>query len=84
MSMRLQVIFDEDELSQIREIAARRGMTVSEWTRQALRAAREKESSKSKEFKLRALDRALAHEFPTGDIDQMLDEIARGYGPLPK
>lgn len=40
------------------------------------------EKSKSKrpvDTKLRALARACRHQFPTADIEVMLDEIERGY-----
>jgi hypothetical protein len=34
---------------------------------------------RSAEEKLRAVRAAARHEFPTGDIDQMLSEIEQGY-----
>ncbi|MBK9375022.1 MAG: ribbon-helix-helix protein, CopG family [Holophagales bacterium] len=40
MSTRLQVLLDESELKEIRRAARRRGMTVSEWVRGALRDGR--------------------------------------------
>lgn len=78
MSKRLQVVLDEDELEEIRLAAERRRMTVSEWVRQCLREARADEPTRSVAAKLDAVRRATANSFPTGDIDQLLDEIARG------
>ena len=54
-------------------------MTVSEWVRRALRSARRESSSKEPGRKLAALRAAARHSFPTADIDQMLEEIERGY-----
>jgi hypothetical protein len=40
MSIRLQVVMDEEELREIQDIARRQRMTVSEWVRTVLRGAR--------------------------------------------
>ena len=40
MSERLQVLLDASELEEIRSVARRHRMTVAEWVRQALRAAK--------------------------------------------
>ncbi len=80
MSKRLQVLLEEDELREIRETADRERMTVAEWVRQALRAARRLRSSGGAETKLAAVRAAAALDFPTADIDVMLREIESGYG----
>ena len=79
MSKRLQVLLDEREWRDIRKTARARRMTVAEWVRQALRRARRGESVRSVESKLAAIRRAAKYRFPTGDIDQMNEEIERGY-----
>jgi hypothetical protein len=79
MSKRLQVLLDEDELREIQRIARTRRMTVAEWVRQALRQAGESEPLREADRKLEAIRAAARHSFPTGDIDQMLAEIERGY-----
>lgn len=79
MSKRLQVVMDEKELREVRQAARRQRMTVSEWVRRALRAARLQEPVRDREAKLAALRAAVRHEFPTADIDQMLAEIEEGY-----
>jgi hypothetical protein len=81
MSKRLQVLFEESELDEVRRVAERHHMTVAEWVRQALRAARRQEPEREAQEKLDAIRRAAEHDFPTGDIDQMLAEIERGYVP---
>lgn len=80
MSMRLQVVVDEAELAEIRRAAALQGMTVSEWVRQAVRAARRTDSAITPARKYEMIRRAAGHAFPTGDVDQMLQEIEQGYG----
>jgi len=82
MSKRLQVLFQEEELAQIRAAAEREGVTVAEWVRQKLRKAQESRSPGSLDLKLKVLRAATRHEFPTADIDQMLAEIESGYQPV--
>lgn len=77
MSKRLQVLMDEEEYREIQGVARRQRVTVAEWVRQALRKAREDDSG-TVEAKLRAVAEASRHQFPTADIDVMLDEIERG------
>jgi predicted ATPase len=79
MSKRLQVLFEESELDEVRRAAERHHMTVAEWVRQALRAARRQEPEREAQEKLDAIRRAAEHDFPTGDIDQLLAEIERGF-----
>lgn len=79
MSIRLQVLLDEAEMRDIRQAARRSRMTVAEWVRQALRAARRREPTIDAAKKLEVIRAAARHTFPTADIDQMLAEIERGY-----
>ena len=79
MSKRLQVLFDEDELAQLQRTAKRNRMTASEWVRQIVRQAQRNEPRGDPKKKLAAISRAAEFTFPTGDIDQMLAEIERGY-----
>ena len=84
MTKRLQVLLDDDELAAIQQAARTRRTTTAEWVRHALRAAMEVETRPSSPLKLAALRRATTYEFPTGDIEQLLDETERGYlEPLP-
>jgi hypothetical protein len=79
MSKRLQVLLDEAEFEAIQRVAAREGVTVSEWVRQKLRAAQRAHSGGDQARKLAAVHAATRHSFPTGDIDTMLEQIERGY-----
>jgi len=78
MSKRLQLVLPGDELEEIRQIARRHGLTVGQWVRRALRAARAQEPILEASRKLEAVQEASRHSFPTADIDQMLAEIERG------
>ena len=85
MSKRLQVVLDDQELAEIQQSARRNRMTTAEWVRQALRAARRREPQGNTKKKLDVVREAARHGFPTADIDEMLDEIERGYlGPPPR
>ena len=83
MSKRLQVVLDDKEMREIERAARRRDMTVSEWVRQCLRAGRLAEPSADSAKKLQVVRAAVVHSFPTSDVEQMLGEIASGYGALP-
>ena len=82
MSIRLQVVMNQDELEAIRAAAEAKGVTVSEFVRETLREARRKVASGDSERKLAAIRAADRHAYPTSDIDQMLGEIERGYGEI--
>ena len=81
MSKRLQVLLDEEELAALQEIARRNHMSLAEWVRQTLREARSQQPVRGAALKHQALRRAMEHEFPTADIDEMLAQIERGYEP---
>lgn len=82
MSARLQVLMAEDELAALRALARQRGMTVSDVVRQALRDVSAAEPDGNRVRKLAAIQAASRHEFPTGDISELLEEIDRGRGSL--
>lgn len=58
-------------------------MTVAEWVRRALRAAKSEEPGTDPDRKLQVLRAATAHSFPTADIDEMLEQIEQGYSGGP-
>ena len=79
MSKRLQVLLRDSEYEEFEMISKRKGMTLSEWARQALRVARLRETLGDAEQKLMVVREAARHSYPSGDIDAMLGEIERGY-----
>lgn len=54
-------------------------MSVEEWVRQVLRLARRREPVGDVGEKLAVIRAAAQHDYPTGDIDNMLAEIEKGY-----
>jgi hypothetical protein len=79
MSKRLQVLLEEPELREIQRAARAQRVTVAEWVRQALRAARRREPRTDARNKMESIRAAARHSVPTADIDQMLAEIEHGY-----
>jgi hypothetical protein len=77
--MRLQVLLSESEMDDIRRVARRERLSVGEWVRRTLREARAQRPVHEPQWKLKAVRKAAEYSFPTADIDQMLDEIERGY-----
>lgn len=80
MAKRLQVIVQDPEYRDIQRAARLRRMSIAEWVRQALVQARRREPSREVATKLEVIRAAARMEFPTADIDRMLEEIERGYG----
>ena len=79
MSKRLQVVMDEEEFAEIEAVARRSAMSISEWVRQGLRTVRDTNPSVDVGKKLERVRISARHEFPSGEIDDMLKEIERGY-----
>lgn len=79
MSARLQLLMSDQEMKEIHRLAEQEHVTVEEWVRRTLKDARAHKPVTSAEAKLKAVRRAVEHDFPTGDIDQMLAEVERGY-----
>ena len=77
MARRLQILLDEAEHLEIRKAAERQGLSIAEWVRQTLRTARRAETEKVS-AKLRAVADAAAHDFPTGEIEEMLGDVEAG------
>ena len=81
MTKRLQVLMDDDELKSIQHLARKDRVTTAEWVRQRLREARDVHARPDIAAKLAAVQTAYRHQppAPAPDIDQMLEEIERGY-----
>jgi hypothetical protein len=79
MSKRLQVVIPDAEFARLHQAARAQGLTTSEWVRQVLRQAERDLPTEDPDRKLAAIRAAVRHEFPTGDIDEMLGDIERGY-----
>jgi predicted ATPase len=80
MAKRLQVILPDPDYKEIQRVARSRHMSLAEWVRQALESARRQEPLSSAGKKLDSVRIAAQHEFPSGDVEDMLAEIEAGYG----
>ncbi len=80
MSKRLQVVVKDEELERYARTAEAAGLSMSEWARQALRAAQRERSSGDVEAKLAAIRKAVSLETDGRevDIDTMLAETEAG------
>jgi len=80
MTKRLQVLLDDAELKTIQRIARREHLTTAEWVRRRLREGA-RSTGPDTASKLGAIHRAYRHpdRAPAPPIDEMLDEIERGY-----
>jgi hypothetical protein len=81
VTKRLQVLLDDTELRTIQRIARREKLTTAEWVRRRLREGAAAGTRPDTASRLAAIHAAYRNEFdaPEPDIDQMLDEIERGY-----
>lgn len=82
MAKRLQVILKDPEYREIQRAARARRMSIAEWVRQALDLARRREPVGGAGKKLEVIRAAARHDYPAGDIGDMLAEIERGYGTM--
>lgn len=80
MAKRLQVILRDPEYREIQRMARSRHMSIAEWVRQALDLARRREPITDVGKKLEIIRAAVRHDYPSGDIEDMLAEIESGYG----
>lgn len=79
MSKRLQVVIDDAELRRFQRAARKAKMTLSEWVRQSLRRAEIEADVGHAERKRELVRWASKLDHPTGDIDQINEEIEKGY-----
>jgi hypothetical protein len=74
------VILKDPEYREIQRMARARRLSIAEWVRQALELARRREPAGGVGKKLDVIRAAARHDYPSGDIDLMLQEIESGYG----
>jgi len=79
MTKRLQVLMGDDEIKAIQRLARKDRVTTAEWVRQRLREAQEQRARPDIAAKLAAIQAGYRYDGPTGDINQMLEEIEQGY-----
>ena len=75
----MQVLVDDVELREMQRLAKSKGLTLAEWVRQTLRAEYSRAPAGDTKRKLACVRSAARHQFPAPDIEQMIEEIGRGY-----
>ncbi len=75
----MQILIEESEYERFKAHARRQGKTLAEWVRQALRDNAQRLPASPAQDKLGILHLAAQQGFPAPDIDQMNDEVVRGY-----
>jgi len=79
VSKRLQVVMPDDEYRAVASVARRRGTPLARLVRESLKRT-VAEEAEDPARRIAAVLRFARFTAPTGDIDQMLDEIDRGRG----
>jgi hypothetical protein len=79
MPKRLQVILQDSEYRELRRMARSRHLSIAQWVRQALALARRHEPLGDASKKLDVIRAAARHDYPTADIECILQEIEGGY-----
>lgn len=80
VSKRLQILLPEDEYRALADAAQRQGKPVARVVRESLRRALAEDTEFEPEERIAAVLRFARFAGPTGDIDQLLNEIERGRG----
>jgi hypothetical protein len=70
---------DEEEIAELKALAAQEKMTVSAWVRRAIQHEKRERPGKTARKKLEAVRKLSEYHFPTGNIEQMIAEIEAGY-----
>ena len=81
MSKRLQVMMADDEYRALARVASRRRTSVAEVVRDSLRRTVAEGAEPDPERRIAAILTFARFAGPTGDIEQVLQEIERGRGP---
>lgn len=80
MSKRLQVVLPDDEYRAVSDAARRQGKPVASVVRESLRRTLAEELEKGPDERIAEVLRFARFAGPTGEIEQILDEIERGRG----
>lgn len=72
------MLLEDIEMAGLRAAAEGQQMTVAEWVRQALRKAMREQPVYDVRKKIEVVREAARHNYPAGEMDDMLREIDRG------
>ncbi len=82
MSKRLQIVVSDEEYRALAKLARKRAKPVAQVVRESLRRTMADESERRPEDRIAAVLRFARFAGPTGDIEQILQEIEQGRGAL--
>ncbi len=82
MSKRLQIVVSDEEYRALAKLARKRAKPVAQVVRESLRRTMADESERRPEERIAAVLRFARFSGPTGDIEQILQEIEQGRGAL--
>lgn len=73
MAKRLQIILKDSEYRELQRAARSRHISISEWVRQVLALARQREPVGAAGRKLEVIRAAARFDYPSADIDRVLE-----------
>ena len=79
MSIRLQVLLDDDELKEVKELAFQENLTVSAWVRRAIQHEKKERPGTAARKKLQTIQNFSKYDFPISDYKEIAAEIESGY-----
>ncbi|TVR31120.1 MAG: CopG family transcriptional regulator [Spirochaetaceae bacterium] len=79
MSIRLQVLLEEEEMAALKQLARQENMTVSEWVRRAVKHEMRERPGKAAQTKLETVRSFARYGFPVADWNDMAAEVESGY-----
>ena len=83
MSIRLQILLDEDELQEVKKLAIEEKLTVSAWVRRAIQHEKKERPGTAARKKLQIINKSSKYNYPTGDYQDIAAEIDSGYSKEP-
>ncbi len=75
----MQIILNDDEMTEIKKLAKQEKMTVSAWVRRAISHEKRERPIQQVKKKLELVRRSSQFQYPTADIENMLADIETGY-----
>jgi len=79
MSTRLQILLDDNDLSEVKELAMEENLTVSAWVRRAIKHEKKERPGTAARKKLEVILNFSKYDFPISDYKDITAEIDSGY-----
>ena len=79
MSKRLQVLINTRDYQSWQNVSKKLGLSLGEWVRQVLNEKTNEFSLRNPNTKIESIRLFSSKNYPSGKIDQILNEIEKGY-----